>query len=329
MKRLVCGTHGHCFDGLASAVVFSEIFEKLEGKCGISYLACGYGPGHHSAPVLDGDFNALLDYRYIGPVGLTHYFDHHATAFASPEDREVFEVQRNSTPNHFVWDPTAVSCATLIAKHARDTWGFNFHDKEDLLAWAHKIDGARFDSAAAASSRESPIMRLSCVVEKFGGNSFLAEAIPIVRTEGLLALSEAPFVRKHYRSLAKKYSDYTRRVERCGKIQGKVVFVDLTEVPVQVVTKFAQYEEFPEATYSVLVTLMKNSVKISVGYNPWSNAPREAHLGEICAEHGGGGHPYVGAVALPRDRISDALNLGALITRRLNNSGTVQDADRA
>jgi hypothetical protein len=321
MKHLVCGTHGHCFDGLASAALFSEVFERLEGKTNITYLACGYGPGHRTPPTLDGDFNALLDYRYIGSSRLTHYFDHHATAFETPEERASFEAQKLSFPQNFVWDPSAVSCATLIARHAEKTWGLEFDAHKDLLAWAHKIDGARFESAEEASDREAPVMRLTSVVEKFGSKSFLSEAVPLLRSEGLAALAEAPLVKNHYRSLAKKFLEYARRVELRGRMEGEVAFVDLTEKPVEVVAKFAQYEKFPLATYSILVTLMTNSVKISVGYNPWCTSPRRAALGDICAEYGGGGHPYVGAVALPLDEVSKALELASTISRRLNQAG--------
>jgi hypothetical protein len=101
-------------------------------------------------------------------------------------------------------------------------------------------------------------------------------------------------------------------------MEGVVAFIDLTDAPVNVVTKFSQYESFPDSIYSVLVAQMSNSVKISVGYNPWSRKERCADLGKICAEYGGGGHPYVGAVALPRDQVADALELGRRIARQLN-----------
>jgi len=320
VRRLVCGTHGHCFDGLASATLFTEILEEIEGPLSTDYLACGYGPGHQTPPDLDGDFNALLDYRFVGDQRLTHYFDHHGTAFANDEESLLFQKKQATRPEHFVWDPQAVSCATMIQSHAQSVWGLSLDRHRELLAWAHKIDGARFESASEASSRQHPIMRLVCVVEKFGGKTFLSKAIPILRSEGLLALTEAGFVQDRFRTLAPQYQNYSTRVSARGHMEGAVAFVDLTEAPVNVVTKFCQYESFPSCVYSVLVAQMSNSVKVSVGYNPWCQQTRNADLGKICAAHGGGGHPYVGAVALPRDEVRVALELGRKVMAELNRA---------
>jgi hypothetical protein len=84
VTRLVCATHGHCFDGLASAALLSDLLEQEQRFSRIDYLACGYGPAA-PVPKLDGDQNALLDFRYQAQEELTYYFDHHGTAFVSEE----------------------------------------------------------------------------------------------------------------------------------------------------------------------------------------------------------------------------------------------------
>src|SRR5262245_18338369 len=96
--KLVVATHGDCFDGLASAVLFTRLAETLGRKVGnsaleASYRACGYGNGQTRADekLLTGDANAILDYRYHPSDTLTLYFDHHRTAFASDADRADFE----------------------------------------------------------------------------------------------------------------------------------------------------------------------------------------------------------------------------------------------
>jgi nanoRNase/pAp phosphatase (c-di-AMP/oligoRNAs hydrolase) len=42
-------------------------------------------------------------------------------------------------------------------------------------------------------------------------------------------------------------------------------------------------------------------VRISVGYNPWSKRERTHDISAICERYGGGGHPFVGGIALPSD----------------------------
>src|SRR6185369_6856920 len=90
--RVVVATHGHCFDGLASAVLFTQLVRSLrEGSESpdFSYRSCGYGPGMSTIPEawLDGDENAILDFRYTKSDRLSWYFDHHVTGFGSPEER--------------------------------------------------------------------------------------------------------------------------------------------------------------------------------------------------------------------------------------------------
>ena len=57
----VIATHGHCFDGLASAVVFTRLVERTLGPQRFVYRACGYGAGQPrpDARMLNGTLNAV------------------------------------------------------------------------------------------------------------------------------------------------------------------------------------------------------------------------------------------------------------------------------
>ena len=94
--RAVVATHGHCFDGLASAVVFTRLLRELRGPdLACRYVACGYsGSPRNFDKVLDGDENAVLDYRFAASDKLQWYFDHHKTAFANAADLAFFESRR-------------------------------------------------------------------------------------------------------------------------------------------------------------------------------------------------------------------------------------------
>ena len=60
--RFVVATHGHCFDGLSSAVVFTRLMKELGAPAGATfdYRTCGYGSGQARAEekLLAGDENA-------------------------------------------------------------------------------------------------------------------------------------------------------------------------------------------------------------------------------------------------------------------------------
>jgi len=109
-----------------------------------------------------------------------------------------------------------------------------------------------------------------------------------------------------------------QRVRDKGERRGRVVFVDLTESVLDTVGKFVTYALFPDSVYSVIVGLLKSGPKISVGYNPWSGRPRDADISAICARYGGGGHPVVGAISIPRAELARAREIARDIVAELN-----------
>jgi hypothetical protein len=317
--KLVVATHGHCFDGLASAVVFTHFcraFYKTE-PVELSYRACGYGIGQARADdaMLTGDANAILDYRYHASEKLSWYFDHHRTAFASDADRAHFEARQGN--GQFFYDAAASSCTKLIAELARERFGIESPALGELVTWADRIDSARFRSAEEAVDRSDPVMRLVSVVEHYGDDAFLERFVPELLTRPLQEVAALPEVASRYRPLGKKHDRYVDRVKQSSLRQGRVVFVDLTEEVLDSVGKFVTYALFPDSVYSVVIGLLKNGPKISVGYNPWSGRPRDADISSICARYGGGGHPVVGGIAFSNAEIERARNVAREIAAEL------------
>src|SRR5262249_30931691 len=94
-RNIVVATHGHCFDGLCSAVMFTRLLRHLRPgeDLTFTYKAMGYGPGQNGVDpaVFTGDDNAILDFRFSVSPKLTWYFDHHVSAFVTPEDRAAYD----------------------------------------------------------------------------------------------------------------------------------------------------------------------------------------------------------------------------------------------
>jgi hypothetical protein len=82
--HVVVATHGHCFDGLCSAVLFTRLYRHLHpGESPtFSYHSAAYGPDQKGVDpkLLSGDVNAILDFRFTPAASLTWYFDHHVRA---------------------------------------------------------------------------------------------------------------------------------------------------------------------------------------------------------------------------------------------------------
>ncbi len=317
--RFVVATHGHCFDGLSSAVVFTRLIKELGvPRAKFDYRTCGYGAGQARAEekLLVGDENAILDYRFCPSQKLSWYFDHHRTAFASDSDRGVFEGREAS--GQFFFDAGYSSCTKLIADVARDRFGVQMADLGDLVRWADLVDAARFASPEDAVSRTSPIMQLVSVVEHYGDDAFFKDLVPELLNHPLAEVASSKAVANRYKPLGKKHERFVSRVKQKSERLGRVVFVDLTESVLESVGKFVTYALFPDSVYSVVVGLLKNGPKISVGYNPWSGRPLDTDISAICARYGGGGHPVVGGISFPSAALDEARRVARSIALELN-----------
>jgi hypothetical protein len=318
-RRVLVATHGHCFDGAASAALFTRLLQHLEpGPLEFVYRGCGYGPGQNAVDPgwLDGDINAVLDFRYTPAPQLHWYFDHHRTAFQDPGDREHFEQQ--AAEGRRFHDEHYGSCCKLIADVGRERFGFDEPLLHELVRWADIIDAARFESAEQAVMRREPELQLMSVLEHHGDAQFLQKLVPQLGTLPVGEVARAPEIQERWAQLSPLHEAFVERVRSRSVRIGQVVYVDLTDQPTEVVGKFVTYALFPDSAYSVIVSRGRTRCKISVGYNPWSPTPRTHDISAICAECGGGGHAVVGAVSLSNSADEQARTLALAIAQRLS-----------
>lgn len=143
--------HGHCFDGVASAATFSRFYhERINANAEIQYGGLLHRPGNlFDENMFDGDENAIVDFKYSPSEKLTWWFDHHQSAFLTPQDEAHFHAENSD--RKFL-DATRKSCTEFIAEVARTKFGFNDEPLADLVHWAHIIDGALYESPRSASN---------------------------------------------------------------------------------------------------------------------------------------------------------------------------------
>lgn len=318
-RTVLVATHGHCFDGMTSAALFTRLLREVEGTTEFKYRACGYGPDQAGAKddILTGDINAILDFRYLASPKLDWYFDHHVTAFSSPEDREHYEQDGGKQKFH---DADYGSCAKLIYDISRDKFGLkDTQTIVELVKWADIIDAARFPSAEMAVMRKEPALQLMTVVEHDGGDAFLARMAPLLLERPLEEIARRQDVQERWLPLEAKHRVFVEQVRKASEVKGSVVYVDLTDELIDVAGKFVTYALYPESTYSVMVTRSQARCKLSIGYNPWSGKERRHDISAICSRHGGGGHPVVGAVSLPASEVERAKELALSIAKELDS----------
>ena len=228
--------------------------------------------------IFEGQENAILDFRYAKSDKLTWYFDHHATAFASPEERADFEQDGGK---HKFYDADYGSCTKLIYDVSRERFGLeDSPDIVELVRWADIIDAARFPNAEMAVLRADPAMWLMTVVENYGDDGFLTRIVPRLLTEPLEEIARSEEIMTKWLPLRDAHLAFVDKVKEKSQEMGRVVYVDLTSEVIDVVGKFVTYALFPKSVYSVMVSRGKSRCKISVGYNPWSGSERQHDISQ-------------------------------------------------
>jgi hypothetical protein len=294
--------HGHCFDGVASAATFSRFYkERIHPEARIEYAGLLHRPGTlFDLEMFDGDENVIVDFKYAATERLTWWFDHHESAFLTPEDEAHF---RSDKSGQKFLDTTRKSCTELIADVAREKFGFDDRPLRDLVDWAHVIDGALYESPAQCVELKEPALQLMQIIEADPDDLFIEELIHDLTVKRLGEVATSAEVQRRLSPILEQHRDTLEAVRRKATIANHVVQFDLVEEGYEGFNKFIPYYLYPETTYSVALTRGPQRTKISVGSNPWAPRPRTHNIAKICERYGGGGHAVVGAVSFKPDEV--------------------------
>lgn len=309
--------HDHCFDGFASAAVFSRFFsEKIRADTEISYTGLAHKPSQKliEEELFDGDDNAIVDFKYSPSPKLTWWFDHHQSAFLSPEDEKHFRT--GSWPAKF-YDPNYKSCTKFIADTVAGKYGFDPRRLSELIHWADIIDGAQYEDAKTGVELKAPALQLMLVIEASRDPAVMQRIIEGMQTQSLAEIISEPAVEREFRPLFERHLQMIDLIREAAQCEKGVVYFDLSTHDAEGYSKFIPYYLFPECAYSVGVSLSPSRSKVSVGFNPWSTQPRWHNLASICERYDGGGHAVVGAISLRPDQIEFARETAKAIAAEL------------
>jgi hypothetical protein len=309
--------HGNCFDGCSSAGIFTRFYKErvAKGPVEIVYRPMEHKGDAHAFPpeVFDGDENACVDFRYSQDPRLSWWFDHHASAFQVPGDEDHFRA--DATGRKF-YDPAAKSCTKFLADTVAAKFGFDPEPLRELIDWAEIIDGALFPSAQMAVELKEPALRLMTFIENNRDNATAERFIGDLVSRPLAEIAADPYVTEPLAPVLEQHERNIGAIRKVAKLELGVVHFDVADHNIGAFNKFISYSLFPEARYSVGVTLGARA-KISVGSNPWAKVPRTHDISKICERYGGGGHPVVGAVSVPKNELVRAREIAAEIIAEL------------
>jgi hypothetical protein len=308
--------HDKCFDGTSSAALFSRFYrERIRGDVEFAFSGLLHRAGSlFNEADFDGDENAIVDFKYSSSPKITWWFDHHESAFLTPQDQEHFEQDQS---NKKFYDPDFKSCTSFLAMIAQQRFGFDPTPVAELVHWTDIIDGALYEDARTAVEMKAPAMKLTMVIESAPDSSFGKQLIPLLANKSLQQIIEEPFVAKLLPPLLERHHRSIAILDERTESKDGTLFFDVTDKDLDGYNKFIPYYLHPESIYSVGLSKSHFRVKVSVGSNPWAPSEPTVNLARICERYGGGGHARVGAISFDVTQHDAARKAAAEIVEEL------------
>jgi hypothetical protein len=297
--------HFPCFDGIISAVLASEFLERKHGWKTEQIIPVNYSergswatrPLSKPAAVVDFLFHPDADF----------WADHHPTTFLSPELEAQY---RGINSPSLLYDATASSCAEVIwRKSYRVLREPRFRE---MVEWARRIDGARYDSVKEAVLGDTPALRISFSFLRDSSPEYCRFLVEKLRTSTLAEVAATPHVAECYHNVRKAIKSGQQLFRKTARLEkdGIVVF-NVHQTGDALLSRYAPYLAYPKARYSVGIFDTGDGAKITAMRNPWRRF-KSVPLGQIFSQYGGGGHQRVASVLL-KDAQQAKQTLGSIL----------------
>jgi hypothetical protein len=318
--------HDKCFDGACSASLFTRFHrERIHPDASYEY----HGLVHRAGALFDeseftGDENAVVDFKYSASPRITWWFDHHLSAFLTPQDHQHFLACKQDPVcgERKFYDPDYTSCTSFLAKIASTRFGFDTAPVAELIHWADIVDGAQYESPESAVEMAAPAMKLTLIIESTQDPLFIPRLIPLLTELPLAEVLAQPFVAGLLPPLLERHQQALKMIGDRSEERDGTIFFDITDQPLEGYNKFIPYYLHPNATYSIGLSKSSFRTKVSVGSNPWTKADpaKMVNLAAVCERYGGGGHARVGAISFPPDQADQAREAAAVIVAELRQN---------
>jgi hypothetical protein len=317
--------HDKCFDGACSASLFTRFHRECVAEgAGASYEY--HGLVHRASALFDesefsGDENAIVDFKYSASPRITWWFDHHLSAFLSPQDQQNFLdcKQDPACGGRKFFDPNYTSCTGFLAHIASTQFRFDTAPVAELIHWANIVDGAKYESPESAVEMAAPAMKLTLIIESTQDPLFIPRLIPLLTEIPLAEVLSQPFVADLLPALLERHRQSIELIRRRCEERDGTIFFDIADQPQEGFNKFIPYYLYPQATYAIGLSKSSFRTKVSVGSNPWTKADpaKMVNLAQLCERYGGGGHARVGAISFPPGQADQARVAAAEIVAEL------------
>ena len=311
--------HDKCFDGACSASLFTRFYrERIREHAEFEYKGLVHRAGAlFNEDDFTGDENAIVDFKYSSSPRITWWFDHHQSAFLTPEDASHFEQDLSNTK---FYDLDFRSCTKFIAAATEQRFGFDPSPVAELIEWADIIDGALYDNAQSAVEMKAPATKLTMVIEANQDPQLIPSLIPVLAYKPLAEIVADPVIADRIPQLMERHCRSIEILRERTECKDGTVFFDVTDYDLEGHNKFIPYYLHPDCVYSVGLSKSSFRTKVSVGSNPWAQIAHFENLAKICEHYGGGGHARVGAISFRPERRDEARQAANEIVAELRAS---------
>jgi len=298
--------HFPCFDGVISAVLACEYLERKHGWKTGQIVPVNYSERETwTTRPLDKPA-AVVDFLYHPDADF--WADHHQTTFLTPE-LEAHARRRGF--DNLLYDASASSCAEVIW---RKSYRFLREPRfREMVEWARRIDGARYNSVEEAVLGDTPALRISFSFLRDSSTEYCRFLVESLRSKSLAEVAASQHVAECYQSVRKAIRSGQQLFRKASRLEkdGIVVF-NVREAGDVLLSRYAPYLAYPNARYSVGIMDTGNGAKITAMRNPWRRF-KSVPLGQIFRHYGGGGHQRVASVLL-KDPEEAKQTLGSILS---------------
>jgi hypothetical protein len=292
--------HSPCFDGIVSAVLTCDYFVSADRWREAEVHTVNY---HLRDQWLERPLarpSAVVDFLYHPDTDF--WADHHETSFLNDAVHEHFRTRRPAS--FFVYDNRYDSCAGLLWHHFHAEFGHRNARYAELVAWADKIDAAKYDSVEEAVGGDSPALQISTSLARDATEEYCLWLVRAFRDRPLEDVAGAPDVQQRYGQIRALMDTGLKRFRSGSRLEDGIVIFNV-EATGAIVNRYAPFFVYRDASYSAGIIKSLKHVTLITMRNPWRHFT-SVNLGLLCGEFGGGGHQRVGAIRLSGDDCGEA-----------------------
>lgn len=298
------------FDGLVCAVLFKEL--------GLIDDILFVHPKDMQDGKIDISANDITtNLPYVEGCHLS--FDHHASELKRRGDK---------APDNHIIDDKAPSAARVVYDYYGGKEKFP-SISDDMMAAVDKADSAQFSRDEILNP--SGWVLLNFLMDsrtglgrfrefRISNYQLMMQLIDYCRDHNIDEILELPDVKERVELFIDHKDKFEDQLRRCTTVHNNLVVLDLRdEDPIYAGNRFMIYALFPETNISIHVLwgLKQQNTVFAIG-GSIINRSHQTHIGELCLEHGGGGHRNAGTCQVDNDQASDVL---AQLVQRINSDG--------